>query len=191
MGKHYGHVTIEERCEIARLRAEGRSIRQIAAGLDRSPSTVARELKRNGSRTGGYKPVFADQQARARRWRGSRMERDDALRQWVLSLLAQGWSPEQVAGRLQLETGRVVISHESIYRFVYAQLARTQDYSWRHYLLEASRREAGEAAEGVVPLPSWPSVDRLPSAPKAPLTAALPDTGRRTLCCSRPMDMRC
>ena len=128
MGKHYGHVTIEERCEVARLQAEGRSIRQIAAGLDRSPSTVARELKRNGSRTGGYKPVYADQQARARRWRGSRMERDDALRARVLSCLQQGWSPEQVAGPLKLDAGRVVISHESIYRFIYGQLARTQDY---------------------------------------------------------------
>ncbi len=67
MGKRYGHVTIEERCEIARLQAEGRSVRQIAAGLDRSPSTVVRELTRNGSGTGGYNPVYADQQAHARR----------------------------------------------------------------------------------------------------------------------------
>ena len=63
MGKRYIHVTIEERCEMARLRAAGQSVRQIAAGLDRSPSTVARELKRNGSRTQGYQPVYANQQA--------------------------------------------------------------------------------------------------------------------------------
>ena len=134
MGKRYGHVTIEERCEVARLQAEGRSVRQIAAGLDRSPSTVARELKRNGSRTQGYQPRYADQQAHARRWRGSRLERDDGLREKVLSLLKQGWSPEQVAGRMAMESGKKSISHESIYRFVYGQLARTQDYSWRHYL---------------------------------------------------------
>ena len=47
--------------------------RQIAASLDRSPSTVARELKRNGSRTQGYQPRYADQQAHARRWRGSKL----------------------------------------------------------------------------------------------------------------------
>ena len=105
MGKSYGHVTIEERCEIARLQAEGCSVRQIAADLDRSPSTVARELTRNVSQTGEYKPVYADQQAHARRWRGSQMERDDTLRAQVLSRLAQGWSPEQVAGRLRLEAG--------------------------------------------------------------------------------------
>ena len=48
MGKRYGQVTIEERCAIAGLQAAGRSVRQIAAALDRAPSTVARELKRNG-----------------------------------------------------------------------------------------------------------------------------------------------
>ena len=124
MGEHFRHVTIEERCEIARLRSEGRSVRQIAAGPDRSPSTVARELKRNMSQSRGYQPVYADQQARARRWRGSRLEHDDALRAKVLAGLKQGWSPEQVAGRLKLEAASNLISHESIYRFVYAQIAR-------------------------------------------------------------------
>ena len=71
MGTRYQHLTIEERCELARLRAAGHSVRQIAAGLDRSPSTVARELRRNGSKTQGYRPSYAQQQASARRWRGS------------------------------------------------------------------------------------------------------------------------
>ena len=151
MGKHYRHVSIEDRCDIARLHAEGRSIRQIAASLDRSPSTVARELKRNGSRTGGYKPTYAEQQARARRWRGSRLERDVELRDQVLSLLSQGWSPEQVAGRLKLEAGRVVTSHESIYRFIYGQLARTQDYDWRHYLPRAKSKRGWRGRKGGSP----------------------------------------
>ena len=72
MGKAYTQVTMEERCEIACLRSQGSSLRQIAAGVDRPPSTVARELKRNGSRTLGYQPRYANQQAHARRWRGSR-----------------------------------------------------------------------------------------------------------------------
>ena len=151
MGKHYVHVTIEERCEITRLQAQGHSIRQIAADMDRSPSTVARELKRNGSQSRGYQPVYADQQARARRWRGSRLERDDALRERVLSHLSQGWSPEQVAGRLKLEAGRVVISHESIYRFIYGQLSRTQDHSWRHYLPRAKSKRGWRGRKGGSP----------------------------------------
>ncbi len=131
MGRHYSHLTIEERCEIARLRAAGCSIRQIAATLDRQPSTVARELTRNGSSTLGYQPRYADQQAHARRWRGARLDRDPQLRDRVLACLKQGWSPQQVAGRLARQANRPLISHESIYRFIYAQLARKKDYSWR------------------------------------------------------------
>ena len=87
MGKSYGHVTIEERCEIARLQASGYSIRQIAASLDRSASTVARELKRNGSRTLGYQARYAEQ-AHARRWQGSRLERDRGRGKGALSAQA-------------------------------------------------------------------------------------------------------
>ena len=105
---------------MARLHSAGHSVRQIAASLDRSPSTVARELKRNGSRTKGYEPVYADQQSRGRRWSGSRLERNADLRNRVLSHLQQSWSPEQVAGRLALESGKHFISHETIYRFIYA-----------------------------------------------------------------------
>ncbi len=50
MGRRYTQLTIDERREIACLRAAGRSIRQIAATLDRQPSTIARELTRNRSR---------------------------------------------------------------------------------------------------------------------------------------------
>jgi IS30 family transposase len=73
MGKKYEQLSLEERCAIARLHEDGQSIRQIAANLDRAASTISRELKRNG--TGDYKPAYADEQAWARRWRGSRMER--------------------------------------------------------------------------------------------------------------------
>ena len=151
MGNGYRHLTIEERCELARLHTEGRSVRQIAASLDRSPSTVARELKRNGSKSQGYLPSYAQQQARARRWTGSRLEGNDALRQRVLSRLQAGWSPQQVAGRLALESGRTVISHESIYRFIYAQIRRTKDYSWRHYLPGAKSKRGWRGRKGGSP----------------------------------------
>jgi transposase, IS30 family len=134
MGRSYGQLSLEDRCEIARLSANGSSIRQIAAALDRSASTISRELNRNRGKQVGYKPSYAQQQARARRWTGSRLEREPGLRRAVLQRLARGWSPEQVAGRLAREHGRKLISYETIYRFIYAQLARTNDFSWRRYL---------------------------------------------------------
>ena len=144
----YRQLSIEEPCEIARLRAEGAAVRQIAAALDRAPSTVARELRRNGSRTGGYRPVYAHEQARARRWSGARLERDDELRACVLERLSWGWSPEQIAGHLAEAAGRTVISYESIYRFIYAQAARHKNHAWRRYLPRAKWKRGRRRRKG-------------------------------------------
>jgi len=151
MGTRYRQLGIEERCEIARLQASGGSIRQIAAALDRQPSTIAREIRRNRSRQTGYQAVYAEQQSRARRWTGSKLERDSALRQAVLSGLKRGWSPEQVSGRLSRESGRQVISHETIYRFIYAQLIRTNDHGWRHYLPRGKSKRGWRGHKGGSP----------------------------------------
>ena len=148
MGRHYRQLSLEERCQIASLQAEGRSGRQIATDLDRTPSTISRELKRNRGIDVGYKPTFAQQQAKARRWVGSRLERNPALRRAVLDRLAAGWSPEQVAGRLKREAGHQVVSYESIYRFIYGQIARTKDYRWRHYLPRGKSKRGFRGRKG-------------------------------------------
>ena len=139
MGRTYQHLSLEERCEIAQRRAAGQSIRQIAAALDRAPSSLSRELKRNSGSRGAYKPGYAEDQATARRWRGSKLLRNLELQTLVLDRLGRGWSPQQVAGRLVREQGRTVISHETIYRFIAAQIARTKDYAWRRYLPRGKR----------------------------------------------------
>ena len=151
MGDHYRQLSLDERCSIAQLREAGQSIRQIAAALDRQPSTIARELKRNSGRRVGYRPTYAEQQTRARRWSGSRLERDDVLRDEVLGHLRTGWSPEQIAGRLARQAGRSIISHESIYRFIYAQLRRTNDGAWRLYLPRAKAKRGWRGRKGGSP----------------------------------------
>ena len=145
---NYRQLSIEERCEIARLHEGGQSIRQIAAALDRQPSTVSRELKRNKGAQIGYRATYARQQAGARRWSGSRLERNEALREDVLDRLAKGWSPEQVCGRLALDAGHRVISHETIYRFIYAQIRRTNDGAWRLYLPRAKAKRGRRTKGG-------------------------------------------
>jgi len=52
------------------------------------------------------------------------------LRRVVFDRLEQGWSPEQIAGRLARDEAKPSVSHETIYRFIYAQIPRTKDYSW-------------------------------------------------------------
>jgi transposase, IS30 family len=149
MGRGYRQFSLEERIELARLRGEVGSIRQIAAALDRAPSSVARELKRNSGAQVGYKPVYAHEQTRARRWSGSRLERDTALRERVLGQLAAGWSPEQVSGRNRLQGYPIGV--ETIYRFIYAQIARHNDYGWRRYLPRARFKRGRRPRKGGSP----------------------------------------
>ena len=145
MGHGYRQFSVEERCEIARLRGEGASLRAIAAALDRAASSIARELKRNSGVQVGYRPAYAQQQAAARRWSGSKLDRDVALRQQVLGQLAAGWSPEQVARR----SGQ--IGTETIYRFIHAQITRHNDFRWRNYLPRRRSRRGWRARPGGSP----------------------------------------
>ncbi len=151
MGQKYTQLGMEERCDIARRRQAGETIRQIAASLDRAPSSIARELKRNDS-SSGYTPGYAQQQTQARRWTGSQLLRDAALQADVLSRLAAGASPHAVAGRLKRERGHAVISPESIYRFIASQIARTKDYRWRHYLPRAKSKRGWRGRPGGSPV---------------------------------------
>lgn len=146
MGQCYGQLSLEERVEIYRLHADGRSQNQIASALDRAPSTISRELRRNSRPTkvwpGGYEPVRAQQLAeRRRQWDGRfKLARQTDLRNSVGKSLAMGHSPEQIAGRLARQHGRVIISHESIYRFIYHRAA--QKDSW-YRLLPRHKRARG------------------------------------------------
>ena len=122
---------------------------QIAAALyARHRALLGR--KRNRSVAAGYKPGYADQQGQARRWTGSKLDRDSVLREAVLERLAQGWSPEQVAGRFARDNRVPVISYETIYRFIHAQIARTKDYTWRHLPAARHTNAAGGAARAAV-----------------------------------------
>lgn len=146
MGSHYSHLSLDERIEIYRLSEGGQSCRAIAASLSRSAATISRELRRNSKATkqypGGYKPERAHGLAQRRRQWDARfkMQRQPALREHVRDRLAMGWSPEQIAGRLALEYGHTVISHESIYRFIYHRSA--QDDYW-HRLLPRRKHRRG------------------------------------------------
>jgi len=125
MGKRYDQLGLQERIEIYRLHADGKSRRAIARALGRSVATISRELQRNSKTSriwpGGYDPQRAQQltQRRHARGRAHKLERLPDLRQQVLDRLARGWSPEQIAGRLAQEQPHSPISYESIYRYIY------------------------------------------------------------------------
>src|ERR671928_1826455 len=95
------HLRLEERERLAALKAEGFSLRAIAGRLGRAASTVSRELRRNALPKGGYRPVHAEGCYRERRQRRAILERDERLGRFVRDRLLEGWTPEQIAGRLR------------------------------------------------------------------------------------------
>ncbi|WP_395106634.1 IS30 family transposase [Actinomadura sp. SCN-SB] len=117
-------LTLADREEISRGIAEGVSNRAIAVRIGRCPSIVSREIVRHGGRE-RYRAAAADRAAGwARRCpKARRLEADAYLRLVVVELLKQGWSPQQVAGRLPLDHAadqHVRVSHEAIYGWIYA-----------------------------------------------------------------------
>jgi IS30 family transposase len=123
MGKHYSQLTMDERNDIHRCSNEGLSLRAIARRLNRPTSTVTREVARN---TVGksYDAARADRAALARRRRGTvKLKAGAPLLNRVCALMAMGWSPEQVAGRLRRmnpDEPACHVSHETIYCAIYA-----------------------------------------------------------------------
>ncbi len=121
----YTHLSIEEREIIQRGLWEKRPISSIAAGLGRSHTSIVREIRRaRPPERDRYTPRTAHARAlsfRKHRGRTKRLK-NDAIRQYVSAHLKQRWSPEQITGRIQRDIGET-ISHEAIYRFIYAQIA--------------------------------------------------------------------
>jgi IS30 family transposase len=120
-----GRLSLVEREEISRGLAAGQPIRAIAASLGRSPSTISREVSRNGG-VRRYRAARADQAAwvRATRPKACKLAANPTLRAIVEEKLQRRWSPQQIAGWLQLtypKSPEMQVSHESIYRTLFVQ----------------------------------------------------------------------
>ena len=118
-------LTLSEREEISRDVVAGCSIRSIARTLGRAPSTVSREIRRNGGRL-RYRANRADEAAweRARRPKICKLVQNRQLAHRVAGKLKELWSPEQIAGWLQRtspEEENSQVSHETIYRSLFIQ----------------------------------------------------------------------
>ena len=121
----YRQITYEERYTLGLLRREGRSLAAVARALGRHRSTIGRELARNRTaHDGAYRAQLADWYARGRRSRSRRNRRfSTADLRRVVALVREDWSPEQAAGWLRRH-GLLSISHETIYRYIWADLRR-------------------------------------------------------------------
>lgn len=113
-------LTDLERDQIAVLLSRGFKVREIGRRLNREHSTILREVKRN--RFGEhYVAIHAQNLAEERKREAGKRHplKDREIYSYVLEKLIDGWSPEQIAGRLELERQGKIICHETIYRFIY------------------------------------------------------------------------
>jgi IS30 family transposase len=131
-------LTLSEREEISRGIVAAQSIRRIAANLNRSPSTISREIARNGGFE-TYRATQADQAAwgRARRPKICKLALQPPLRRLVAKKLKQNWSPKQIAGWLKQNNPSAdhkQVSHETIYRSLFIQARGVLKKELQQYL---------------------------------------------------------
>ena len=149
----YSHLLDDERDHIAALKAAGRSIGAIAKAVGRAQSTVSRELRRNAWPSGRSSPLYAAGASQRRRRRDAVLERDRRLRDFVCDRLAEGWTPEQIAGWLKAghERGLRALGFEALDAFVDRaarkgeELARKGEDLWRSLTRRHRRRRPRRA----------------------------------------------
>ena len=130
-------LTMAEREEISRALVAGHSLRSIASSLGRAPSTISREINRNGGRQ-HYRASQADEAAweRAHRPKSCKLVENRTLARIVASKLKSSWSPEQIAGWLKrtFSDENYQVSHETIYRSLYIQTRGALKKEFLQYL---------------------------------------------------------
>jgi len=122
-------LTLHEREEISRSLARGDSVRAIAGKLGRAPSSVSREVRRNGGLR-CYRALAADERAwrAAARPKACKLACNAALARLVVAKLLEDWSPEQISGWLKLTYPHhegMRVSHEAIYQSLFVQARGT------------------------------------------------------------------
>jgi IS30 family transposase len=128
---NYTHLTREERYQIYALKKAGHTQSEIAKVLERSPSTISRELSRNrGGR--GYRPKQAHRLACERHASNAR-QIDEATWRFAKARLREDWSPDQISNHAD-------ISHETVYQRVYAD-KRAGGSLWKHLRCQKQRRK--------------------------------------------------
>jgi IS30 family transposase len=145
-------LSFVEREEISRGLAAGLPFSRIAAGLCRAPSTVGREVARNGGRL-GYRAAAADGRADdcARRPKRCRLAERRRLRTTVARKLQKQWSPQQISGWLRAEhrgDETMQVSHETIYKSLFIQARGVLKKELQAHLRSRRRMRRARAASG-------------------------------------------
>jgi len=116
----YTQLTLSKRYHISTLNKQGYSQRYIAQEVEVHPSTISRELRRNNDLVRGYNAELAQiLSTKAEMQKKKRYSLTKPIEKYIRAKLKQDWSPEQISGRMKLDTG-VSVVHETIYRYIYS-----------------------------------------------------------------------
>lgn len=145
----YSHLTLEEREVMWGLQQQGVSLREIAKRLGRSHSSVSRELRRNAKYGDTYIPCKAQEQSIKRGVKQRRQAplKNTAIILYVREKLRLKWSPETIAGRLQIDLPGETIDDETIYRYIYHPQNKRRRL-WQH-LIHARKKRMKKGGRGV------------------------------------------
>lgn len=167
MQNNYTHLSYEERVVIRVMRKEEKSLREISRALDRAPSTVSRELKRNEQFAGTrvIYPDYAQMKANGRRRRAYLKPhlKTRSLQRYVIGRIEQGWSPMVIAGRLKHLGRKVTVSHEAIYQFIYSKRKDLCDKLVRHHKRRKRFRQS-KKFRNKTPIPGRISINERPAS---------------------------
>jgi len=116
----YKQLTLEKRYQITALIKAGFNQKDIAFEIGVHPSTISRELRRNNDKVRGYNAELAQiKSTKVEMQKKKRYSLTKSIEKYIRVKLKQDWSPEQISGRMKLDTG-VSVVHETIYRYIYA-----------------------------------------------------------------------
>ena len=121
------HLLLRERETIAFGVRSGKSLREIALELGRDHTVISRELERNKGPDGAYDPYWAEKITREREniSNSQRNQKNQTVMSYVTEKLNQDWSPEQIAGRIEIDLPGRSICPETIYRYIYRRENRS------------------------------------------------------------------
>ena len=116
---NYKQLTLEKRYQISALIKAGLNQKEIALEIGVHPSTISREFRRNNDNVRGYSAEIAQViSSKKHKEKSKRFSLTKPIEKYIRAKLKQDWSPEQIAGRMKLDTGISVV-HETIYRYIY------------------------------------------------------------------------
>lgn len=148
----YTQLTLQKRYQISALQKAGYNQKEIAKELSVHPSTISRELRRNRDRVRGYQPELAQiQSTKKHQEKSKRKSITKRVEKYIRIKLKEDWSPEQISGRMKLDTGIYVV-HETIYRYIYYNKANGGKLytSLRHKNKKYHKRSNDYKARGTI-----------------------------------------